>query len=41
MAAATRLQPICQGLLGGAVFTAATKEGPVRFELFFGSFSLQ
>jgi hypothetical protein len=27
----------------GAVFTAATKEsfGPVRFELFFGSFSLQ
>jgi hypothetical protein len=27
----------------GAVFTAATKEkfGPVRFELYFGSFSLQ
>jgi hypothetical protein len=33
MAAATSLQPICRGLLGGAVFTAATKErfGPVRF----------
>jgi hypothetical protein len=33
MAAATSLQPICRGLLGSAVFTAATKErfGPVRF----------
>ena len=33
MAAATSFQPILPGLLGRAVFTAATKErfGPVRF----------
>jgi len=32
-----------KGVLGAAVFAAATKEkcGPVGFELFFGSFSLQ